>query len=157
MDRWRSFSSAVSPGWLFRFPARSLCLLFSRFVAISLARSPYGSRSLARWIHSFALSPARSISRFFALSLSYSFALSFFLVLPVSLACLLAFSLPHLLAFSLVRSLPGSRSPAFVELSLVLALYRSPAWALALCRVFALMRGLLCADSCLQARCFEMI
>ena len=106
MDRWRAFSSALSPVWLSRFLARSPCLLFSRFVGISLARSPYGSRSLARWIHSFALSPARSISRFFALSLSYSFALSFFSRSPCLARLLARFLALSLSCFSLVLSVP---------------------------------------------------
>ena len=128
------------PVSLSRFLARSLYLLLSRVVGISLACSPCGSRPLARWIHSFALSLARSISRFFALSLSR----------------FLSFSLSRFLVVSLSRSLACSLSR---PLTVLLSRWCVPssARALALCRVFALKRGLLCADPCLKARCFEMI
>ena len=143
MGRWRSFSSAVSPVWLSRFLARSLCLLFSRFVGISLARSPCGSRSLARWIHSFALSLARSRARSISrssLSRSLSLLLSRFLVVSLSrsLACTLSRSLTILLSrwFSPSPALALLRllfSPWFLR-SLALWLERSRSPSLLLSR-----------------------
>ena len=129
MDRWRSFSSAVSPVWLSPFLARPLCLLFPRFVGISLDRPMVLALSLAGFTRLLSRPLARSLasSPYRSLPLLLFRSLVLFRCLPVSLACLLAFSLSHFLAFLLVLSLPRSRSPAFVLLSLVLALYRSPA------------------------------